>query len=62
MKKEKIHIVWFRKDLRILDNEAIFWASRSNRRTLFFYIFEDKIVNDPHYGCLLYTSPSPRDS
>lgn len=50
MKKEKIHIVWFRKDLRLLDNEAIFRASISNRRTLFFYIFEDKIVNDSHYG------------
>ena len=39
MKKEKIHLVWFKKDLRIFDNEAIFKAARSNRRILFFYIY-----------------------
>ena len=50
MKKEKIHLVWFKKDLRIFDNEAIFKAAKSNRRILFFYIFEDKIINDPHYS------------
>ena len=44
MKKEKIHLVWFKKDLRIFDNEAIFKAAKSNRRILFFYIFEDKII------------------
>ena len=50
MKKEKVHLVWFKKDLRIFDNEAIFEAAKSNKRILFFYIFENKIVNDPHYG------------
>ena len=45
MKKEKIHLVWFKKDLRIFDNEAIFKAAKSNRRILFFYIFEDKIID-----------------
>ena len=28
MKKEKIHLVWFKKDLRIFDNEAIFKAAK----------------------------------
>ena len=26
------------------------------------YLFRDKMINDVLYNCLLYTSPSPRDS
>lgn len=47
--KEEINVVWFKRDLRLQDNEAIFNATQSNRRTLFLYVFEKSLINDPHY-------------
>jgi deoxyribodipyrimidine photo-lyase len=47
--KEEIHIVWFKRDLRLQDNEAIKNALASNKRVLFLYVFEDSLVEDPHY-------------
>ena len=47
--KEEINIVWFKRDLRLQDNEAIFNALKSKKRVLFMYVFENSLINDPHY-------------
>jgi deoxyribodipyrimidine photo-lyase len=47
--KEEIHIVWFKRDLRLQDNEAIQNALKANKRILFLYVFENSLVEDPHY-------------
>ena len=47
--KEKIHVVWLKRDLRLHDNEAISNALASNNRVLFLYAFEDTLINDTHY-------------
>jgi deoxyribodipyrimidine photo-lyase len=47
--KEEINIVWFKRDLRLQDNEAIYNALNSNKRLLFLYVFENTLLNDPHY-------------
>ena len=40
MSKEKISIVWFKKDLRINDNLALLSSSEANLPVLPLYIFE----------------------
>ena len=47
--KEELNIVWFKRDLRLQDNEAIYNALNSNKRLLFLYVFENTLLNDPHY-------------
>jgi deoxyribodipyrimidine photo-lyase len=47
--REEIHVVWFKRDLRLQDNEAIKNALESNKRVLFLYVFEDSLIEDPHY-------------
>jgi deoxyribodipyrimidine photo-lyase len=47
--KEEIHVVWFKRDLRLQDNEAIKNALASNKRVLFLYVFENTLLNDAHY-------------
>ena len=49
-KKLEINVVLFKRDLRLQDNEAIHNALKSGRRTLFLYVFEDILLNDPHYS------------
>jgi deoxyribodipyrimidine photo-lyase len=46
---EEIHLVWFKRDLRLQDNEAIKNALASNKRVLFLYVFENSLIDDPHY-------------
>ena len=48
--KKHINIVWFKRDLRLQDNEAIFNAQRSGIPTLFLYVFEKTLENDGHYS------------
>ena len=48
--KPQIHVVWFKRDLRLHDNEAIFNAIASGKRVLFIYSFEPVLLNDPHYS------------
>jgi len=43
-------IVWFKRDLRLHDNEALFRALESEEQTLLLYIFEPSLVSDPHYS------------
>jgi len=47
--KEEIHIIWLKRDLRLLDNEAIYNALAANKRVLFLYVFEKSLIEDPHY-------------
>ncbi len=50
MSKEKISIVWFKKDLRINDNLALLSSSETNLPVLPLYIFE------PDYWCQDFAS------
>lgn len=47
--REEINVVWFKRDLRLEDNEAIFNALQSSKRLLFLYVFENSLIDDPHY-------------
>ena len=47
--REEINVVWFKRDLRLQDNEAIYNALASNKPTLFLYVFEKSLIDDPHY-------------
>lgn len=49
-KKQPITIVWFKRDLRIHDNEAIHNALKSPYKTLLLYCFEPLLLNDEHYA------------
>ena len=48
--KENIVIVWFKRDLRLHDNEAIYNALNTGKRILLLYLFESLLENDPHYS------------
>ncbi len=43
-------IVWFKKDLRLLDNEALHNALSTSEKVLLLYIFEPSLNNDCHYS------------
>lgn len=49
-KKEHINIVWLKRDLRLYDNEAIYNALQTNRRTILLYVFEKQLIDDVHYS------------
>lgn len=49
-KKQKINIVWFKRDLRLGDNEAISSATESGERVLFLYVLENSLIDDSHYS------------
>jgi deoxyribodipyrimidine photo-lyase len=48
--RNHINIVWFKRDLRLQDNEAIYNAIHSESPTLLLYVFENSLLNDPHYS------------
>jgi deoxyribodipyrimidine photo-lyase len=48
--RNHINIVWFKRDLRLQDNEAIFNAIQSKTPTLLLYVFENSLQNDNHYS------------
>ncbi len=48
--KNPIHIVWFKRDLRIIDHEPIKNALHPQIPTLFLYLLEPIILNDAHYS------------
>ena len=48
--KQKISVVWFKRDLRLHDNEAIWNALESGAPVLFLYVFENLLRDDPHYS------------
>ena len=48
--KPQIQVVWLKRDLRLLDNEAIFNALKTGKSTLLLYCFEPILLNDSHYS------------
>lgn len=48
--KKHINIVWFKRDLRLEDNEAIFNATKTGTPILLLYVFEKSLENDSHYS------------
>ena len=45
MNKKHINIVWFKRDLRFTDNEALFHAHQSGLPLLLVYFFEPSVMN-----------------
>jgi deoxyribodipyrimidine photo-lyase len=45
--KKTINIVWFKRDFRIIDNEALFYAQQSEIPLLLICFFEPSIMNYP---------------
>ena len=45
MNKKSINIVWFKRDLRFTDNEALFAAHQSGLPLLLVYFFEPSVMN-----------------
>jgi deoxyribodipyrimidine photo-lyase len=45
LNKTAVNIVWFKRDLRFFDNEALFNAHQSGLPLLLVYIFEPSIMN-----------------
>ena len=43
-------IFWFKRDLRLQDNEALSEATRSGYPVLLVYLLEPSLLQDPHYG------------
>ncbi|MDP3945710.1 MAG: deoxyribodipyrimidine photo-lyase [Lutibacter sp.] len=46
MIKEKVSVFWFRRDLRLEDNCALFQALNSNYKVLPIFIFDEAILNE----------------
>ena len=42
--KEKINVVWFKRDLRFTDHEPLFFAQKSGIPLLLIYIFEPSLI------------------
>lgn len=47
MIKKEINIVWFKRDLRFVDNEALFAAHHAGLPLLLVYFFEPSVMNYP---------------
>ena len=45
MTKKATNIVWFKRDLRLVDNEALFYAHQSDLPLVLLYIFEPSVMN-----------------
>lgn len=45
MNKKPVNIVWFKRDLRFTDNEALFHAHQSRLPLLLVYFFEPSVMN-----------------
>ena len=48
--KEKINIVWFKRDLRLSDHQPLKNAFSNGLPTLLFYNFEPLLLEDAHYN------------
>ncbi len=47
MDKEKINVVWFKRDLRFTDHEPLYLAQKEKLPILFLYFFEPSIMDYP---------------
>lgn len=48
--KQKINVVWFKRDLRLSDHVPLKLAENSDLPTLLLYIFEPMLLHDAHYS------------
>lgn len=48
--KSQINIVWFKRDLRILDHEPLLKATQSGLPILLLYVMEPMLLKDAHYS------------
>lgn len=48
--KQPVNIVWYKRDLRLLDHQPLMYALNNEVPTLLLYIFEPILLNDPHYS------------
>ena len=44
-----IDIVWFKRDLRTLDNKSLEIVAQSSNPVLFIYLFEPSVMDYPDY-------------
>jgi deoxyribodipyrimidine photo-lyase len=44
MTKQEINVVWYKRDLRFIDHEPLFFAQKSSNPILLLYIFEPSIM------------------
>ncbi|WP_224484882.1 cryptochrome/deoxyribodipyrimidine photo-lyase family protein [Robertkochia aurantiaca] len=49
-KKTEISLFWFKRDLRLQDNEALYKAMHSGSPVLLLYAFEPMLLHDAHYS------------
>ena len=47
---EAFQVVWYKRDLRITDHEALFQASQLQLPTVFLYIHEPEVFESVHYS------------
>jgi deoxyribodipyrimidine photo-lyase len=45
-----MQVVWLKRDLRLEDNEALFRALETGKKTLLLYIFEPSVQKEAHYS------------
>jgi deoxyribodipyrimidine photo-lyase len=45
-----MNLVWLKRDLRIYDHKPLKEAIEDGKPVMIFYLFEDKLLNDPHYS------------
>ena len=48
--RQKINVVWFKRDLRLTDHMPLKLAENSGLPTLLLYLFEPILLDDPHYS------------
>ena len=48
--KQEIVVVWFKRDLRLFDNESVHEALLSGKKVVLLYLFEDSLLTDEHYA------------
>ena len=44
-----VNIVWFKRDLRLLDHEPLAFAIARGQPLLMIYIVEPELIRNPHY-------------
>ncbi|MGB5943666.1 MAG: FAD-binding domain-containing protein [Leeuwenhoekiella sp.] len=47
---QAINIFWFKRDLRLADNDALYAAKREKAPLLLLYVHEPTLVEDPHHS------------
>lgn len=45
-----MNVMWFKRDLRLTDHAPLAWLTAQTEPTVLVYIFEPKLLADPHYS------------